>query len=140
MSGIERFIYIGLALFFIISIGVAVFLLTTDSPSTVTETTTVEETAEETSGTQQTVIIQTTQAAQEAEESGYNAEAASAGEAENGNSDNSYNYILNTNTGIFHYPDCESVELMNDQNKQYSADTRDEIINQGYASCQNCNP
>ena len=49
-------------------------------------------------------------------------------------------YIINKNTGKFHYPDCPSVDLMKESNKEYSADNRDDLISRGYAPCQNCNP
>ena len=28
-------------------------------------------------------------------------------------------YIVNTNTGRFHYPDCPSIDLMSEENKLY---------------------
>ncbi len=50
------------------------------------------------------------------------------------------NYILNTNTKKFHYPDCSSVGRMSERNKQEYFGTRDEIISMGYDPCGNCNP
>ena len=49
-------------------------------------------------------------------------------------------YILNTNTGKFHYPDCKSVGDMKEKNKQEVEATREEIINRGFSPCGNCNP
>lgn len=49
-------------------------------------------------------------------------------------------YILNTNTGKFHYPDCRSVKDMKDKNKQEVEATREEIIARGFDPCGNCNP
>lgn len=49
-------------------------------------------------------------------------------------------YILNTNTMKFHYPDCKSVKQMKEKNKREYNGTRQEIIEQGYAPCKNCNP
>lgn len=49
-------------------------------------------------------------------------------------------YILNLNTGKFHYPDCESVEQMKESNKFLFSGTRDQAISQGYNPCKNCNP
>ena len=49
-------------------------------------------------------------------------------------------YIINTNTGKFHYPNCKSVNQMADKNKLEYTGTRDEVIAQGYAPCQNCKP
>ena len=49
-------------------------------------------------------------------------------------------YVLNTNTNKFHYPDCESVSDMKEKNKQYYHGTREDLINQGYKPCGNCKP
>ena len=49
-------------------------------------------------------------------------------------------YVLNTNTHKFHYPDCESVKAMKEKNKQYIEASREEIIEQGYEPCAVCNP
>lgn len=49
-------------------------------------------------------------------------------------------YVLNTNTGKFHYPECSSVDRMSEKNKQTVTDTRDDVIAQGYDPCGNCNP
>ena len=51
-----------------------------------------------------------------------------------------YNYVLNTNTRKFHYPDCSSVADMKDKNKGYFSGTREEAIEQGYSPCGRCNP
>lgn len=49
-------------------------------------------------------------------------------------------YILNINSKKFHYPDCSSVDQMNESNKQEFYGTRDEAIAQGYDPCGRCNP
>lgn len=49
-------------------------------------------------------------------------------------------YIVNTNTGKFHYPSCGSVKKMKESNKMYYTGTRDELISQGYDPCGNCHP
>ena len=49
-------------------------------------------------------------------------------------------YIINRNTGKFHYPDCRSVKQMKESNKMYYTGTRDELISQGYSPCGNCDP
>lgn len=49
-------------------------------------------------------------------------------------------YIVNTNTGKFHYPDCGSVRQMADHNKMEFTGSRDQLIAMGYSPCQNCNP
>lgn len=51
-----------------------------------------------------------------------------------------HEYVLNTNTMKFHYPDCHSVKQMNDKNRQDVEATRDELIARGYEPCGNCNP
>ena len=49
-------------------------------------------------------------------------------------------YIVNTNTGKFHYPGCASVKKMKESNKKYVTCARDELLSSGYAPCKNCNP
>lgn len=49
-------------------------------------------------------------------------------------------YVLNTNTHKFHYPDCSSVSRMSDANRQDFVGTREQVIAQGYEPCGNCNP
>lgn len=50
------------------------------------------------------------------------------------------NYVINTNTGKFHYTWCKSVNKMAEKNKWYYTGTRDSVINMGYVPCKNCNP
>lgn len=52
----------------------------------------------------------------------------------------SSSYVLNTNSKKFHYPSCHSAKIIKDINKEYSSLSRDEIINNGYKPCGNCNP
>ncbi|MDE6021142.1 MAG: hypothetical protein K2H01_09145 [Ruminococcus sp.] len=49
-------------------------------------------------------------------------------------------YIINTNTGKFHYTDCPSVDQMMEHNKWEYAGSRDELISQGYEPCKRCEP
>ena len=49
-------------------------------------------------------------------------------------------YVLNTNTGRFHYPNCKSVIDMADHNKQEEETTREDLIRRGYKPCGNCKP
>lgn len=49
-------------------------------------------------------------------------------------------YIINRNTGKFHYPDCLSVGQMKESNKQEYIGSRDDLIAQGYSPCGNCKP
>ena len=52
----------------------------------------------------------------------------------------SYTYVLNKNTKKFHKPECSSVKDMKEKNKEYSNESRDDIIAKGYSPCKRCNP
>lgn len=54
--------------------------------------------------------------------------------------DDSITYVVNTNTGKFHYPDCPSVSTIADHNRMDSTETRDQLIAEGYQPCKRCNP
>ena len=47
-------------------------------------------------------------------------------------------YILNTNSGKFHTPECDSVREMKEKNKKETALSKEELIEQGYAPCHIC--
>lgn len=49
-------------------------------------------------------------------------------------------YVVNTNTGKFHYPSCSSVDQMAEKNKSEVTDSRDSLVSQGYDPCGRCNP
>ena len=49
-------------------------------------------------------------------------------------------YILNTNTHKFHYPECGSAKKMKEENKEYYNGSRADIIARGYSPCGNCKP
>ena len=49
-------------------------------------------------------------------------------------------YILNANTGKFHYPSCSSVKQMKESNKRFFTGSREELLAQGYVPCKRCNP
>lgn len=49
-------------------------------------------------------------------------------------------YIINLNTGKFHYSDCPSVNQMAEHNKKEYTGERDDLILQGYEPCKRCNP
>ena len=49
-------------------------------------------------------------------------------------------YILNTNSKKFHRLDCESAEDIKAENRQISAEEREELIGKGYSPCKSCNP
>lgn len=49
-------------------------------------------------------------------------------------------YVLNTNTGKFHYPGCESVQEMSEWNKKTVEATREDLIRRGFQPCGICKP
>ena len=49
-------------------------------------------------------------------------------------------YVLNTNSKRFHYPNCSSVGQMSEKNKQPYTGSREDLIDQGYQPCGSCNP
>ena len=50
------------------------------------------------------------------------------------------NYVVNTNSGKFHDPSCDSVKDMKEKNKIYFEGTKDELIRDGFSPCNRCNP
>lgn len=52
----------------------------------------------------------------------------------------SIDYVVNTNTKKFHYPNCSSVKKIKDSNRMDYTGSRDDLISQGYVPCKNCNP
>ncbi|MCF0145681.1 MAG: hypothetical protein HUJ73_03740 [Eubacterium sp.] len=51
-----------------------------------------------------------------------------------------YQYLANTNSKVFHYPDCGSGQKTAEHNREYWNGSREELINMGYRPCKNCNP
>ena len=51
-----------------------------------------------------------------------------------------HEYVLNTNTMKFHYPECKSVEKTKGKNKQVVEAARDEVRSWGYDPCGICQP
>ena len=49
-------------------------------------------------------------------------------------------YVLNTNTGKFHSPACQSVSDMKEHNKFAFNGTRDQAVEFGYSPCGSCKP
>ncbi|MDE6036097.1 MAG: hypothetical protein K2G36_09340 [Ruminococcus sp.] len=49
-------------------------------------------------------------------------------------------YIVNTSTGKFHYPNCPSVDLMSENNKLYFTGDKENLLEYGYFPCGRCNP
>ena len=68
--------------------------------------------------------------------------AATTNQADDASTDTpaTVTYVVNKNTGKFHYPSCSSVPKIKAKNRMDSNQTRDELIAQGYVPCKNCNP
>ena len=49
-------------------------------------------------------------------------------------------YVLNTYRKKFHNPDCESVQEMNQNNKETYVGSRDDLLAEGYVACNSCDP
>lgn len=49
-------------------------------------------------------------------------------------------YVVNTNSGKFHYPDCDSVKDIKSTNRSDRVCSRDTLIGEGYVPCKRCNP
>lgn len=54
--------------------------------------------------------------------------------------DRTREYVLNTNTKVFHLPECSYVESISDENKEVYTGTRDSVADMGYEPCGHCNP
>lgn len=54
--------------------------------------------------------------------------------------DRTQEYVLNTNTKVFHLPKCSYVESISDENKEVYTGTRDSVADMGYEPCGHCNP
>lgn len=53
---------------------------------------------------------------------------------------NQHNYVLNTNTMVFHYSGCTSAKKIKEENRSDTYATREEVLSWGYSPCGNCNP
>ena len=49
-------------------------------------------------------------------------------------------YVLNKNTGKFHYPTCESVADIKAKNRMDVDWPRERVIAEGYQPCGGCKP
>lgn len=59
---------------------------------------------------------------------------------EQNNNSKGTDYIINKNTGKFHYTYCSSVKQMKESNKKFYTGDRDDLVSQGYSPCGNCHP
>lgn len=49
-------------------------------------------------------------------------------------------YVCNKNSKKFHRPDCSSLDSMKEENKYYTSNTREQLIQKGYGPCGLCKP
>ncbi len=49
-------------------------------------------------------------------------------------------YVLNTNSGKFHLPDCSGAADIKESNREEFTGSREELISMGYEPCKRCNP
>lgn len=63
-----------------------------------------------------------------------------AAENEAGNPSTRSSYVINTNTGKFHRPDCASATQMKPENRKDVTASRDELVQEGYEPCKQCKP
>ena len=49
-------------------------------------------------------------------------------------------YVLNTKSKKFHLPDCSSVDKIQEDNKEVTDKSKEELIDSGYDPCGNCKP
>ena len=76
----------------------------------------------------------------ETENGGLSTPEKSAGTVKETAAAASASYILNTNSKKFHLPDCSSVNKISDKNREEYEGSREDLINEGYAPCKQCNP
>lgn len=55
-------------------------------------------------------------------------------------SDSQFAWVLNLKSKKVHYPDCNSVDDINENNKKYSNKSLNELKAEGYSPCGNCKP
>ncbi len=49
-------------------------------------------------------------------------------------------YVVNTNTGKFHYPDCASVKDIKSKNRSDRVCSREVLLAESFVPCKRCNP
>ena len=47
-------------------------------------------------------------------------------------------FVINKNTGKFHSPTCHYVDMMNEENKNFVSSTRQDLVDDGYSPCIQC--
>ena len=63
-----------------------------------------------------------------------------AAENETGDPSTRSSYVINTNTGKFHRPDCASATQMKPENRKDVTASRNELVQEGYEPCKQCKP
>ena len=61
-------------------------------------------------------------------------------EGETGPASQEITYILNTSSKKFHLPDCSGAAAISEKNRQNVSNTREELVEMGYAPCGQCKP
>ena len=49
-------------------------------------------------------------------------------------------YVINTRSGVFHYPTCDGAKSIYKKNRREVTATRKELTDQGYIPCGYCEP
>lgn len=116
----------------------------TTTTTVVTTTTAAETTTTTTKATTTTTTTTTTEATTTAAETTTAATEPPAPAQEETPAEqpaaNVFTYVINTGSGIFHYPSCSSAKRISDANRSEYTGTRDDLIAQGYSPCGNCDP
>lgn len=73
-------------------------------------------------------------------ETGYSWASDEKGIQTSGGDDEKSQYVINTNSGKFHTPECSSVKDISDENKQEFYGKREKLLEAGYEPCKRCNP
>lgn len=117
---------------------------TVTTTTTVVTTTTATETTTTTKATTTTTTTTTTEATTTAAETTTAATEPPAPAQEETPAEqpaaNVFTYVINTGSGIFHYPSCSSAKRISDANRSEYTGIRDDLIAQGYSPCGNCDP
>ena len=90
------------------------------------------------SGSKDTQVKQESTKAKESMETKESEETQEQEEIQNVES--SGTYVINANTKKFHKPSCSSVEQMSEDNRQYTEESREKLIEEGYEPCKRCQP
>ena len=116
----------------------------TTTTTAVTTTTAAETTTTTTKATTTTTTTTTTEATTTAAETTTAATEPPAPAQEETPAEqpaaNVFTYVINTGSGIFHYPSCSSAKRISDANRSEYTGTRYDLIAQGYSPCGNCDP